>query len=98
MLALYIRELRVATRAGVAAALGGRLGDDVPRPGLTGRQWQVVELIVAGSTNRAIADQLGVSESTVEKHVGAVLQRWELPSRAAIAGAASGSGQRRSLR
>lgn len=88
----------VATRAGVAAALGGRLGDDVPRPGLTGRQWQVVELIVAGSTNRAIADQLGVSESTVEKHVGAVLQRWELPSRAAIAGAASGSGQRRSLR
>lgn len=90
----------VATRAGVAAALAGRQpgADDIERPALTRRQQQVVELIAAGATNRAIAEHLGLSESTVEKHVSAVLHRWDLSSRAAIAHAASRDAQRRSLR
>lgn len=54
-------------------------------------------MIADGLTNRMIAARLQVSISTVEKHVGAGMQRWELPSRAAIAGAAEAERQRRSL-
>ena len=52
---------------------------------LTARQGQVAELVAAGSTNRQIGRALGISEKTAEAHVGAVMSRLELPSRAAVA-------------
>lgn len=78
----------VATRAGVAAALAH---DGVTRPEnaltaeLTARQKEVVRLIAAGASNAEIAGRLGVSVSTVEKHVSAVMGRWKVRSRAEIA-------------
>jgi DNA-binding NarL/FixJ family response regulator len=53
-------------------------------PSLTQRQQDVVDLVVRGRTNRAIADQLGVSPKTVEKHVADVFVRWQVSSRTAL--------------
>lgn len=52
---------------------------------LTSRQREVAELIAAGASNRGIADALGISPKTVEKHTGEILVRWEVSSRTAIA-------------
>lgn len=77
----------VATRVGIAAALPGSHArdDDAERMPLTPRQLQVADLVAAGASNSRIAADLGVGVSTVEKHVTAVLRRWQLPSRSAIA-------------
>jgi DNA-binding NarL/FixJ family response regulator len=72
----------VPTRAGVAAALA------VPTPQpvstLTPRRRQVVEHLVAGRSNRQIAENLGIGLTTVEKHVAAILRQWQVGSRAGI--------------
>jgi DNA-binding CsgD family transcriptional regulator len=54
-------------------------------PGLTPRELQVVRLLATGVTNRAIAAQLVISERTVDTHVGSILRKLSLPSRAAVA-------------
>mgnify|MGYP001036963552 CR=1 FL=1 len=82
----------VGTRAGVAAALtdsaaGRPMSGTVAT--LTGRQRAVAELIRHGSTNRRIAEVLGIGTTTVEKHVSAIKDRWNITSRAEIAVLAS---------
>jgi DNA-binding NarL/FixJ family response regulator len=51
--------------------------------GLTTRQVEVLRLVAAGKTNRAIARELGLSEKTVARHVHDSLTRIGVPSRAA---------------
>lgn len=51
------------------------------RPALTRREEQVVELVLRGLTNRAIAEELAISENTVEKHVSAIIGRLGVRSR-----------------
>jgi DNA-binding CsgD family transcriptional regulator len=51
--------------------------------GLTTREVQVLRLVAAGKTNRAIAKQLGLSEKTVARHVHNSLTKIGVPSRAA---------------
>ncbi|GEL94482.1 helix-turn-helix domain-containing protein [Cellulomonas composti] len=81
----------VATRSGVARALpSGRPAADLPA--LTARQWQVAERVAAGRSNAQIAADLGVGLSTVEKHVSAILRRWHLSSRTAVARLVLASG------
>lgn len=48
---------------------------------LTPRENEVLSLIAAGKTNQEIAHTLGISESTVEKHVGALLAKLDASSR-----------------
>jgi DNA-binding NarL/FixJ family response regulator len=43
----------------------------------------VLQLITAGKTNKAIANELSVSEKTVERHVSNVLMKLGVSSRAA---------------
>ncbi len=52
---------------------------------LTRRQREVVEHIARGRTNSEIADQLGLSESTVRLHVSALLERLQLSNRTQVA-------------
>lgn len=47
---------------GSAGALGGR-------PGLTAREQQVLELVAEGQANREVAEVLGISPRTVQKHL-----------------------------
>lgn len=82
----------VASRAAAASKLAGLLPEDssaAAPPALTPRQRVVVEYIVLGYTNLQIGCELGLSVKTVEKHVGEILRRWGITSRAGIARLAS---------
>jgi DNA-binding CsgD family transcriptional regulator/PAS domain-containing protein len=65
-----------------AAALG------VPRAavrlGLTPAQTRVLERVARGASNATIAAELKVAERTVEAHVTAILEKAQVPSRAAL--------------
>ncbi len=52
---------------------------------LTRREWQVLELIAEGDTNRAVAHQLCISVETVRSHVSNILSKLEAPNRSAAA-------------
>jgi DNA-binding NarL/FixJ family response regulator len=43
----------------------------------------VLRLVAAGRTNKAIADELVLSERTVDRHVSNILGKLRVPSRAA---------------
>jgi DNA-binding CsgD family transcriptional regulator/tetratricopeptide (TPR) repeat protein len=65
---------------------GVRLSQPVPRPptgwgALTPTELRVVDLIVAGHTNRSAAGQLGVSANTVNTHLRAVFRKLDVKSR-----------------
>ncbi|HLM06191.1 MAG TPA: helix-turn-helix transcriptional regulator [Blastococcus sp.] len=51
--------------------------------GLTDREIEVVRLVAAGHTNRAIAGLLFLSEKTVARHLANVYAKLDVPSRAA---------------
>ncbi len=59
---------------------GGRSGHP---GGLTPRELQVLRLVAAGATNKAIAAQLVLSARTVDRHVSNILTKLGVPSRAA---------------
>jgi DNA-binding CsgD family transcriptional regulator len=50
---------------------------------LTSRELQVLRLVAAGKTNKAIAVQLCLSERTIDRHVSNILTKLDVPSRAA---------------
>lgn len=51
--------------------------------GLTAREVEVLHLLATGKTNRAIADELVLSEKTVARHVSNIFTKLSLSSRAA---------------
>ena len=52
-------------------------------PGLTGREVEVLRLVAAGKTNRAIGVELFISEKTVARHVSNIFAKLALSSRSA---------------
>ncbi len=75
----------------VADELGLRKGVSAPRA-LSAREWEVLQLIRRGATNREIAATLNLSENTVKSYVSNLLDKLGVNSRtqAAVAGLASG--------
>jgi DNA-binding NarL/FixJ family response regulator len=53
--------------------------------GLTARELEVLCLVATGGSNRAIAEQLVLSERTVDRHVSNILTKLDVPSRTAAA-------------
>jgi DNA-binding NarL/FixJ family response regulator len=51
--------------------------------GLSAREVEVLRLIATGKTNRLVANDLGISEKTVARHVSNILTKLDLSSRAA---------------
>jgi len=51
--------------------------------GLTPRELQVLRLVAAGKTNKAIAAGLSLSEKTIDRHVSNIFAKLDVPSRAA---------------
>jgi DNA-binding NarL/FixJ family response regulator len=54
--------------------------------GLTPRELQVLRLVAAGDTNKAIADNLCLSEKTIDRHVSNIFTKLDVSSRAAATG------------
>ena len=51
--------------------------------GLTPRELEVLRLVSAGKTNKAIAAELSLSEKTVDRHLSNIFTKLDVPSRAA---------------
>ncbi len=62
----------------VAHMLGGR-GNGGPLERLTEREGEVLQLMAEGKTNRAISQQLYMSERAVERHVTGIFTKLDLP-------------------
>ncbi len=87
-------ELELDTARAVFAQLGaapelarldslGKGPTSVHPPPLTTREFQVLRLIAAGKTNKAIAAASSLSERTIDRHVSNILSKLNVPSRAA---------------
>jgi two-component system NarL family response regulator len=70
--------------AAVAAALAAQM----PRPDLSAREVQVLELIVRGLANKQIAYSLSIAEHTVKNHVKSILSKLGVQDRTQAATAA----------
>jgi DNA-binding CsgD family transcriptional regulator len=85
-------ELELEAARGSFQALGAAtelaridaLGQPAAEPhGLTTRELEVLRLVAAGATNKAIAADLVLSERTVDRHVSNILTKLRVRSRAA---------------
>jgi DNA-binding NarL/FixJ family response regulator len=70
--------------AAVAAALAAQM----PRPDLSAREIEVLELIVRGLANKQIAYALSIAEHTVKNHVKSILSKLGVQDRTQAATAA----------
>ncbi|HEV3198322.1 MAG TPA: response regulator transcription factor [Bryobacteraceae bacterium] len=57
------------------AAVAASLAAQIPRPDLSAREVQVLELIVQGLANKQIAYSLSIAEHTVKNHVKSILSK-----------------------
>jgi len=74
------QALALSRKAGAAAAIQARLG------ALSGREREVLDLILAGKMNKVIADQLGISMRTVEVHRAHVFDKMQVKTAVELAG------------
>ena len=51
--------------------------------GLTSRELEVLRLLASGRTNRAISQELFLSEKTIDRHVSNIFTKIDVPTRAA---------------
>src|SRR5208283_3785305 len=59
----------------IPAPVGSRIAENLPRPGLTSREIEVLQSVAAGLRNKEIAHHLGISEATVNAHVKHILEK-----------------------
>lgn len=83
-------KLGASFEASRAEQILGELGESnvagAPSPGpLTRRELDVLRLVAQGLSNQEIAGQLVLSEHTVHRHMSSILDKLDLPSRAAAA-------------
>ena len=74
---------RVFEALGAAPALADLDGAGGPSHGLSPRELEVLHHLAGGRTNREIADQLGISERTVDRHVSNLYTKLDVSTRAA---------------
>jgi DNA-binding NarL/FixJ family response regulator len=70
------------------AAVAASLAAQMPRPDLSAREVQVLELIVRGLANKQIAYSLSIAEHTVKNHVKNILSKLGVQDRTQAATAA----------
>ena len=69
-----IRKVHAGARR-IPAQVAERLAERMGSSDLTGREIEVLEQIVAGHSNKAIASRLNISEATVKSHVNSILSK-----------------------
>jgi DNA-binding NarL/FixJ family response regulator len=63
--------------------IGQKLVENMNRPMLSSRELDIIRLVAEGKTNKAIGDQLGITEGTVKTHVKSLLFKLKVPGRTA---------------
>jgi DNA-binding NarL/FixJ family response regulator len=84
------RELAAAPDLARVEALSGQAAAGAG--GLTAREVQILLLVAAGETNKAIATELFISERTVDRHMSNIFAKLGVSSRAAATAHASRHG------
>ena len=69
-----IRAVNLGQRY-IPSQVGSRIAENLPRPDLTSREIEVLQVIAAGLRNKEIAYQLNISEATVNAHVKHILEK-----------------------
>jgi DNA-binding NarL/FixJ family response regulator len=69
-----IRKVHAGARR-IPPQVAARLAERIGSSDLTGREIEVLELIVAGNSNKAIAGRLNISEATVKSHINSILSK-----------------------
>jgi DNA-binding CsgD family transcriptional regulator len=77
------KTLGAATDLAATERLGRSLLHEPAGGALTARELDVLRLVAAGKTNKAIADDLAISEKTVARHLSNIFVKLDIPSRAA---------------
>jgi|SRR5947209_1399803 len=65
----------------VPAEVGSRIGENLPRPGLSPREVEVLQCLAAGLRNKEIAARLQIAENTVNAHVKKILEKLHVSDR-----------------
>lgn len=82
------RAMRSLMRGGaalepkVAARLLGQFSDEGDRDELSARELEVLKLLAAGGSNKAIGLQIGLSENTIKTHISHIFAKLDVQSRA----------------
>ncbi|MBK9709856.1 MAG: response regulator transcription factor [Kouleothrix sp.] len=71
-----------ALEPGVAARLLERMSETERGEDLSGRELEVLRLLVEGASNKAIASQLNLSENTIKSHISHLFGKLGVQSRA----------------
>ena len=69
-----IRKVHTGLRW-IPAQVAERLAERMGSTDLTAREIEVLEHIVAGNSNKAIANRLNISEATVKSHINSILNK-----------------------
>src|SRR5881227_368185 len=69
-----IRKVHAGSRW-IPAQVAERLAERMGSSDLTAREIEVLEQIVAGNSNKAIANRLNISEATVKSHINSILSK-----------------------
>lgn len=69
-----------------------RMADSLTRAALTSREMEVLQLVVDGEPNKAIARQLSIELGTVKSHMTTIMTKLDALSRTQAAGIASARG------
>ena len=69
-----IRKVHTGLRW-IPAQVAERLAERMGSSDLTAREIEVLENIVAGNSNKAIANRLNISEATVKSHINSILNK-----------------------
>lgn len=69
-----IRKVHTGLRW-IPAQVAERLAERMGSSDLTAREIEVLEHIVAGNSNKAIASRLNISEATVKSHINSILNK-----------------------
>ena len=77
-----------AGKSHIPPAIAEKLAERMGSEELTPREMDVLEQIVAGKSNKEIADELGVSEATVKTHINSLLGKLGVTDRTQAATAA----------
>ena len=59
----------------IPAQVGSRIAENLPRPDLTSREIEVLQLMAGGMRNKEIGHKLHISETTANSHVKHILEK-----------------------